>query len=273
MNSLYPLDFRKYMFELNGWLRLFSLILCLFSVRSFCSDIEPTVEMGVQKYQEALQTKDTQKKTDLLNEALSIYLSHAAQDPSGRLLSNIGDVYYSFGQYGYAIGYYRRALFFQPGDKAIQHNLQVAIKTAQVGNEQISQPFYEFMGYLGWTPNERGVLALGLILVTLIVFSLNVWFPSFGFAIPWRILLICTGVYVGPLLLSSVFMAPTAIVLRAVPLRSLTIPHVSLTGISVDPGQMVYVESCDDLSGNVQVRTVSGVSGDLPKEDLMFIEN
>jgi hypothetical protein len=113
---------------------------------------------------------------------------------------------------------------------------------------------------------------LGIVLITLVVFSLDVWLPSFGFAIPWRIGLVCALLYGGPLLLYSAFRAATAVVLRASPLNSLP-PHGSASGISVDPGQMLYVDSSDDLSGYVQVRTVSGVRGDLPREDLMFIEN
>jgi hypothetical protein len=69
-----------------------------------------------------------------------------------------------------------------------------------------------------------------------------------------------------------VFKPVTAVVLRASPLRDFTVLQGSGTGISLDPGQMVYVESCDALSGYVQVKTASGVRGDLPKEDLMFIE-
>jgi tetratricopeptide (TPR) repeat protein len=252
--------------------RLFFLIFCMLFAKNHCAVAISPVEVGVQKYQEALQTTDIEKKTALLNEALMIYLAHAAKDPSGKLLSNIGDVYYSFGQYGYAIGYYRKALLLRPGDRLIQHNLQNTIRTAQVGNEQINEPFLEFIGFLGWTPNERGMLALGLILVTLVIFSLNVWLPSFGFAIPWRLGLICTFLYVGPLLLISVFKSATAVALRAAPLRGLNAPHSNITGISVDPGQMLYVENCDDITGYVQVRTVSGVRGDLPKEDIMFIE-
>jgi hypothetical protein len=245
---------------------------CMAVSNGFCSDIDSSVEAGVRKYREAVESTNPEKKAILLNEALAIYLPYAKEDPSGKLLSNIGDVYYSFGQYGYAIGYYRRALVLQPKDKAIEHNLQVAVKSAQVENVQISQPFFEAIGYQWWAPNERRGLALGLVLVTFFIFSLNVWMPLIGFSIPWRILLVCSVLYVGPMLLCAAFQEMTAVVLRAAPLRNLSGPRENVMGISVDPGEMVYVEGSANFPELVRVRTVSGICGGLSREDLMFIE-
>ena len=127
-------------------LRMFFLYLSFVFLTAAAWTEQPRVESATDAYLAALHTTVPEERQQLLNQALSIYLSSSPDHPSGKLLNNIGNIYFTLGNYGMAICYYRRAAAQMPRDGAIQKNLKAAVSRAGVASLQQDRPLYDAIG-------------------------------------------------------------------------------------------------------------------------------
>ncbi len=232
------------------------------------------IEMGQEAYAAAEQAKTTEERQRLLNDALAIYLAHAKDHPSGMLLTNIGNIYFSLGDFGMAICYYRRAAMLMPRNPLIQKNLQAAISRADVAHLQQERPFADAVGLRWCSPLERTAFAIGAIAVTLVVFSLNLWLPGFGFSWLWRIAASITALLLSALVWYALFIPPQAVIIKATPLRASSetaFTEPSLT--TMRPGEVVEVLGGDAQLQWVRVKTAAQTTGYLPGHDLCFLND
>ena len=232
----------------------------------------PTIESAVEKQIAATSATTPEERQRLLNEALAVYLSYAKENPSGYLLSNIGDVYSSLGNVGLAIGYYRRAAMQLPRNVTIQSNLQAAVAQANVTFIQQERPLAEFVGLRWCSPLERASIAIGAIAFSFLLFSFNLWLPFVGFRIPWRVSATLTTLLLLFLLSYSLFVPQQAVVIKASPLEptSAKTPQEAIT--TVRPGEVVDIVDVEANRGMVHVRTSSHIYGYLPIQTVFFTE-
>ncbi len=233
----------------------------------------PRVELGNEKYLAAERATTPEERQQLFNEALAIYLSYSKENPSGMLLNNIGSVYFYLGDFGTAIGYFRRAEVQMPRDAVILKNLHVALLRADVINLQQERPLVDALGGRWCSPLERSGLSLGAIAITLVFFSLNLWLPSFGFLWLWRIIAMLTIALLMSQAWYGLVVSPQAVVVSAAPLRASSENVFSEPSVTtVRPGEVVEVQGTDESRHWVRVKTASHTTGYLPGQDLCFIE-
>lgn len=233
----------------------------------------PRVELGNEKYLAGERATSPEERQQLFNEALAIYLASAENHPSGMLLNNIGSIYFYLGDFGTAIGYYRRAAVLMPREALIQKNLRVALSCADVTQLQQERPLVDALGIRWCSPLERGSVALGAIAITLVFFSLNLWLPSFGFSWLWRAAACLTAALLVSLTWYALFVPPQAVVVKAAPLRASSEMAFTETAVTtVRPGEVVEVLGTDASHHWVRVKTASQTTGYLPGQDLCFTD-
>lgn len=232
------------------------------------------IELAVQEQDAASSTTSQQEKQHLLNSALTIYLGYAKENPSGMLLSNIGSIYFSLGEYGAAIAYYHQAHALRPRDRMIQQNLRAAVSQAGVEHLQQERPITDFLGLRWCSAAERSALALGAIAFTFIFFSLNLWLPLAGFRLIWRGAAICTLLLLCSLVWFNLFVSQQAVVLHATPLRpSLEAPATEPGLPTIRAGEVVEVLESDASSHSTRVQTAAEAIGYIPREDVYFVHS
>jgi tetratricopeptide (TPR) repeat protein len=247
----------------------FFLLLAAVSLHS----IQP-IEVAVQEQNAASFTTSQQEKQHLLNSALGIYQEHAKDHPSGMLLSNMGSIYFSLGEFGTAIAYYHQAQALRPRDPSIQQNLRVAVSQAGVEHLQQERPLTDFLGFRWCSAVERSALALGAIAFTFIFYSLNLWLPLVGFRLIWRIAAICTLLLFCSLVWYNLFVPQQAVVLRATPLRPSVEASSEELGLpTIRAGEVVEVLESDTASGTTKVQTASEAIGYIPRDDIYFVHS
>ena len=245
-------------------------LFCLLLATTSLWALQP-IEVAVQEQNAASSAFTPQEKQYLLNAALATYLEHAADSPSGMLLSNIGSVYFSLGELGTAIAYYHQAHALLPRNALIQQNLHTAIEQAGVAHLQQPKPITNLLGLQWCSPAERSALVVGAIAVTLVFFSLNLWFPSVSFLIAWRTAAICTALLLSSLIWYTLFVPQQAVVLHAAPLRPS--PEAASTELglpTVRAGEVVQVLAPGPHNDVLQVQTALETVGYIPRNDLCF---
>ena len=246
-----------------------SLFCLLLAATPLCS-LQP-IETAVQEQHAGNSAQAPQEKQRLLNSALTAYLEYAQDCPSGALLYNIGTVYFSLGEFGPAIAYYRQALSLLPRNKTIQQSLQLA--EAQAGIEPLQQrhPIADFIGLQWCSPAERSAIALGAAAFSLVFFSLNLWLPLAGFRFIWRTAALCTALLLSALTWHMLFVPQQATVVRAALLKPFASASSAEPGLpTIRAGETVEVLGSDLPSGSARVKTASEAIGYLPRSDLCF---
>jgi hypothetical protein len=232
----------------------------------------PCVESGTEAYLAAQRTTVPEERQQLLNQALSIYLSSIPDHPSGKLLNNIGNIYFTQGNYGMAVCYYRRAAVQMPRDGAIQKNLKAAAARAGVSSLQQDRPLYDAIGLRWCSPLERDSLLLGGIVVSLVFFSLNLWLPAFGFQCLCRVCAFFTCSAVIALIWYALIVPPLAVIVKAAPVRPSSNETISEPAVTtVRPGEVVAVLGTEANHHLVKVKTASEATGYVLSQDLCFI--
>ena len=229
------------------------------------------LQTGYDKYQEAIHSQDTAEKEQLLNQVLQIYLAHSMQNPSGELLSNIGDVYLAFGQYGYAIAYYRKALERIPKNAQVMAKLEKAIHAARVEKDQIPQSFVDSLAFTFMSPRERGLVAVGMIVVTVIFATFAIFLRGHGFIYPFVISALASGLFILSWGLSVLFARQTGVIVVTSPLYSDASTSSQYSGIVLKAGEMVYIESLDTKQHTIEITTVSRVRGFIKDDAIMAL--
>lgn len=232
----------------------------------------PSINHAMEKYAASSRVQEPAERQKLLNEALNLYLPYAERSPSALLLNNIGSVYFSLGEFGRAIALYRQAEALQPRDARIQANLAQAIEQAGVAHVQITRPIDHVLGVLRYlSRTERYAFALGGILLTFALFSLDLWLPGNGFRWPFRLASCATACLLLLLLAHYLLVPQRAVVLAATPVLSSCVFDQEPLAVA-RPGEMVEVFLTSPEPTWVKVRTCSYVVGYAQSRDLFFIE-
>jgi tetratricopeptide (TPR) repeat protein len=233
--------------------------------------LEP-IEVAVQEQNAASSASTQQEKQRLLNSALTVYLGYAQDRPSGMLLSNIGSVYFSLGEFGAAIAYYQQAHSLLPRDRSIQQNLRIAATQASVEHLQQEHPMTELFGLRWCSPDERSALAIGAIVFCFIFYSLNLWLPFVGFRLIWRIAAICTALLLSSLAWYTLFVPQRAVVLHATPLRPSPEASAAEPGLpTIRAGEVVEVLESNPSFDATRVQTASEAVGYIPRNNIYFV--
>jgi hypothetical protein len=235
----------------------FLIFLCTLMTPLFSEtpNIAP-LQSAMKAYDEA--QKNPQDREKLLNEALKTYLTYETKNASPELLANVGDIYFYLGDFGMAIAYYRRAEYLLPRDPTIQKNLSLALHSANVTGLQIERPLADAAGLLFLSPYEKQLFLLGALSLTFILFSLNLWLPSFGFKRIFQLVSVLTSLLFIAVFWYSVFLPPRAVVVKACPLKMTSqVSSQNDVVTSVRPGEMVEIVTIDPSHVWVQVRTVT----------------
>lgn len=256
------------------WLWLLTIFFwCLLPLGCFGEDSAPlpSIETAQEHYMAGVRATTPEGRAQHFNDALAIYLPYLKRDPSGMVLNNVGNIYFSLGDFGTAVCYYRRAATLMPRDDRVRNNLRLALSRAEIVQQE--RPLADVLGLRWCSPLERTGLIIGAIAVTLVFFSLNLWLPGFGFFWLWRVSAALTGAVLAALMWYVLFIPPQAVVVRAAPLRAssetaFTEPSVT----TVRPGEVVDVLGTAEQREWVRVRTASQVTGYLPGQNLCFIE-
>ena len=247
-----------------------SIVFCLLAATPLCG-LQP-IEVAVQEQHAAISAPTPQEKQRFLNSALAIYLEYAQDNPSGMLLSNIGSVYFSLGEFGTAIAYYRQAQSLLPRSTAIQQNLQLAVTQALVEPFQQRRPMTDLIGLQWCSPAERSAIAAGAIAFSVVVFSLDLWFPLVGFLFVWRTAALCTTLLLSSLAWHTLFVPQQATVMRATILRPSPEASSAEPGLpTIRAGEVVEVLESDLLSCTTRVQTASESIGYLSRGDICFV--
>ena len=83
------------------------------------------------------------------NDALQIYETLYTQFPNNiDILYNLGNAHFKLDNNGYAIGYYLKALQWNPSDSDIRYNLSLARNLVQQESTQASSILYNILGWL-----------------------------------------------------------------------------------------------------------------------------
>ena len=246
-------------------------LFCLLLTAGSLHSLQP-IDVAVQEQNAASSALTAQEKQHLLNSALETYLEYAQDHPSGTLLSNIGSVYFSLGEFGTAIAYYQQAHTLLPRNDLIQQNLQTAITQAGVDHLQQKRPVTDLLGLRWCSPSERSALAMCVIAFSFIFFSLNLWLPSVGFRPIWRFCATCTALLFASLLWYMLFVPQQAIILHAAPLRPSLETSPTEPGLpSIRAGEVVEVLESSSFLDTTRVQTASEVIGYIPRNDILFL--
>jgi tetratricopeptide (TPR) repeat protein len=89
-------------------------------------ELLPLIEESDEYFRRAGAENDMEISRELYRQALLRleWIAHEADVQNGRLLYNIGNIYYRLGELGNAILYYKRAEYYIPGDPNLRHNLR-----------------------------------------------------------------------------------------------------------------------------------------------------
>ena len=247
-----------------------TLLLCM----AFCTFTlfarEP-IEKGLEKYQAAEKSQVPEERSKLFNEALSIYLPYTKENPSGELLGNVGNCYFYLGDIGLAIGYYRNGLVQSPRNQMIKNNLSLAIDKGHLFGSQITTPIADGFALRWLSPYERTLLAIGLIAVSFVLFSLDVWLPGFGFRPVWTVFAAATCLLLLMLGAYGLFMPVEAVIVKETQLRTAVAQEPTTSAVVLHPGEMVEILSYDPTQEWLRVRTVTGLPGYLPSTSLFCL--
>jgi hypothetical protein len=241
----------------------------LFLTASSLQALQP-IDVAVQDQNTASSALTPREKQYLLNSALATYLEHAQDNPSGMLLSNIGSIYFSMGDLGTAVAYYRQAHTLLPRNELIQQNLATAVSQAGVKHLQQKRPIRDFFGLQWYSPFERSAISLGAIAFSFIFFSFSLWFSFFGFLLIWRIAAFCALLILSSQAWFTLFVPQQAVVLHATPLRPSPEAFPGEIGLpTIRAGEAVEILSA--LPDATQVLTASEAVGFIPKDDIYFL--
>jgi hypothetical protein len=235
-----------------------------FPIAAFCSPLDEAME----KYQAAERSHSPAERSALFNEALTIYLPYTKKNPSAALLDNVGDIYFYLGDTGLAIAYYRHALGLSPRNEIVKKNLAFAVESAHVYGSQITSPIADLLAFRWCSAYERTSIVIGAITFCFILFSLNVWFPSFGFRGLFIMMASLTSLLLLSLSLYSIFMPVRAVVIRQTELRTAISKGEGEPSVVLHPGEMVQILSYDSTQGWLRVQTVTGLPGYLSSTSL-----
>jgi hypothetical protein len=245
---------------------LFCLLLATASLHGL-----PSIEVAVQEQNAASSALSQKERQHLLNSALATYLEYAKDSPSGMLLNNIGSVYFSLGEFGTAIAYYRQALALLPRDVSIQQNLQIAATQAGVEHLQQDRAMTDLFGLRWCSPAERSIFIMGAIAFSFVFLSLHLWFPFVGFLWIGRIAATGTALLLSSLIWYTLFVPQQAIIVHATPLRtSLEAAPGEPSLPAIRAGEVVEVLESDALSDTTRVQTASEAIGYIPRGDICF---
>jgi tetratricopeptide (TPR) repeat protein len=89
-------------------------------------ELDALLSEGQELFQQASNTEDAEQARMLYEKALYRFerVVEEGQGDNGKLLYNIGNIYYRLGDAGRAILYYRRAQLLTPADPNLKHNLR-----------------------------------------------------------------------------------------------------------------------------------------------------
>jgi len=247
-----------------------ALWVLIFSCSTLCA-AQRDVQIGVEKYAAALRVQEPSKKSALLNEALEIFLSNEGDKPSGQLLYDIGNTYFHLGDIGLAIAYYRRSQVLLPRSPRVSRNLIVALQEAEVEGNQIYRPVADFLGVRWCSPFERGLVALGLILMTIIFFSFHLWLPGYGFRWIWRGTALLALLFITAITFYDLFMFPRAVVIKESSLKGSMESRGEPISL-LSSGEMVHVISYSSDNQWVGIRTSVDVQGFLPASRVVIVD-
>lgn len=231
-----------------------------------------SLDVAMEKYQAAEKSHSSEERSRLFNEALAMYLPYTKVRPSGELLTNVGNIYFYLGDLGLAIAYYRDALVESPRNGVIQKNLSVAIEKAHVYGAQMTNPVADGVALRWLSPYERIMLVIGVISISFVLFSLNVWLPSFGFRGVYIASTFLTVLLLVVLGLYALFMPVHAVIVRETELRTAISQEPASSSVVLHPGEMVEILSYDSTQEWLRVRTVTGLPGYLPAKTVYCIQ-
>jgi tetratricopeptide (TPR) repeat protein len=104
-------------------------------------DLSLLLEEGAIYFRRAVAESDAEAARELYLQALLRFewIVHEGGVENGRLLYNIGNIYYRLGELGKAILHYRRAEYYIPGDPNLRHNLRY-IRSLRLDSVGVSYP-------------------------------------------------------------------------------------------------------------------------------------
>jgi tetratricopeptide (TPR) repeat protein len=243
------------------------IFLILFPIVAFSSSLDEAME----KYQAAERSKLPTERSALFNEALTIYLPYTKKSPSAELLDNIGNIYFYLGDNGLAIAYYRHALALSPRNEIVKKNLSFVIENAHVYGSQITSPVIDLLAFRWCSAYERTSIVIGALTFCFILFSMNVWFPSFGFRGLFIMMTFLTTILLISLSLYAIFMPIKAVVIRQTELRTSILKEEGASSVVLHPGEMVQILSYDPTQEWLRVQTVTGLPGYLSSNSLYCV--
>ncbi len=96
------------------------------SAEELSQELVLMIEESDEYFRRAGAENDADIARELYRQALLRleWIAHEAGIQNGRLLYNIGNIYYRLGELGKAILYYKRAEYYIPGDPNLRHNLR-----------------------------------------------------------------------------------------------------------------------------------------------------
>jgi len=186
------------------------------------------------------------------------------------LLYNIGNVYFALGDFGKAIAYYRRAEQYLPRDGRVIANLTVALEKANVEGKQIHTQFMDFVGMRWLSQFERMLLIVGVSVLSLLLFSLNLWLPGYGFRGLWWVSMLATLCVMVILCVYAVVAPMRAVVLRQTPLQKES-SQDTREALILMPGEMVEIAMFDSNKQYAYVKNSMNIQGFVKVSDLTFL--
>lgn len=152
-------------------MKIWSIIVFMFPAFVMAQNADTLFEIANKKYSEGKYDSAITFYTRIMNEG------YEAAD----LYFNAGNAYYKTGEFANAILNYERALKIKPGNEDYKHNLALANENTVDKLEAPTLVFYEkaWQDYMSKNnANNRGILAIALLWIALILFALFLFMNS-----------------------------------------------------------------------------------------------